>query len=351
LKHFRWHRAYWYGMGVLLYGGVVWALAAVEAAAPQGNISSIGEALWYSIVTLSTVGYGDYYPVTPAGKWIALTLIMGSVGVLGVVVAELTNKVNDYFRKQKLGMLGTSFKNHFVIIGWDDFAAFVADQLIQAGTSVAVICDKAEQVELLHQRYEGRSFFVLLTDFGDVAHFAKANIEASARVWINNGPDSAKLITAVNLKKHFGALKIALALDAPDLKETFKAVGVTYIISKTEITARLMASYLFEPDVALYSEDLLSLSLRDTDYDLQQYRVTESNPYLGEDYETVFMAVKRKYNAILMGLSQGRENGNRVLLKNPAEPVKLQVNDYLILASDGRSKADIAEDFGVSEGV
>ncbi len=57
-------------------------IIAVEATDPSANITSTGDALWWAFVTVSTVGYGDYYPVTTVGKIIATVVIICGVGIL-----------------------------------------------------------------------------------------------------------------------------------------------------------------------------------------------------------------------------------------------------------------------------
>ena len=60
-----------------------------ERTAPNAGIRSFGDALWYSLVTLTTVGYGDLYPVTPAGRVIGLLFLCGSLGLLAAVATAV----------------------------------------------------------------------------------------------------------------------------------------------------------------------------------------------------------------------------------------------------------------------
>ena len=62
-----------------------------EAGAEGANILTASDAIWYSLVTMSTVGYGDRYPVTDIGRVFgALTIIVG-VGVFGTLTGFLAN--------------------------------------------------------------------------------------------------------------------------------------------------------------------------------------------------------------------------------------------------------------------
>jgi voltage-gated potassium channel len=58
---------------------------------PRATINSFGKALWWSITTVTTVGYGDVYPVTNTGRVIAVLLMIGGISLVGVVTAALAS--------------------------------------------------------------------------------------------------------------------------------------------------------------------------------------------------------------------------------------------------------------------
>jgi voltage-gated potassium channel len=59
----------------------------VERAAAKANITTFSDALWWAVSTVATVGYGDHYPVTPAGRAIGIMLMVAGVGIFGVTAA------------------------------------------------------------------------------------------------------------------------------------------------------------------------------------------------------------------------------------------------------------------------
>lgn len=63
-----------------------------EKHAEGANIKSPGDALWWGIVTISTVGYGDKYPVSDAGRLVASLVILGGAGLFSVITAYITSK-------------------------------------------------------------------------------------------------------------------------------------------------------------------------------------------------------------------------------------------------------------------
>ena len=67
------------------------AVLFAERASPGANITSAGDALWYTVVTMSTVGYGDQYPVTELGRLFGAVIIVVGVGVFGTLTGYLAN--------------------------------------------------------------------------------------------------------------------------------------------------------------------------------------------------------------------------------------------------------------------
>ena len=71
---------------ILVYLLLLYLLVRVERNAPGATIRTMGHAIWYSLATLTTVGYGDFYPVTPTGRVIASVFLILGIGLLGFFV-------------------------------------------------------------------------------------------------------------------------------------------------------------------------------------------------------------------------------------------------------------------------
>jgi voltage-gated potassium channel len=75
-------------VGVLIAGSLV-AYYAEHPTNPE--FATVGDALWWGIVTLTTVGYGDIVPVTPTGRWAAVVIMVTGIAVLGVLAGALAS--------------------------------------------------------------------------------------------------------------------------------------------------------------------------------------------------------------------------------------------------------------------
>lgn len=77
------------GILVLQFGSLL--MLRIESDAPGANITTASDSLWYTVVTISTVGYGDQYPVTTAGRIVGAIIIVVGVAIFGTFTGYLAN--------------------------------------------------------------------------------------------------------------------------------------------------------------------------------------------------------------------------------------------------------------------
>ena len=80
---------------------------------PGANITTLGDAFWWAVVTLATVGYGDYYPVTLVGRIIAITMMLSGIGIFILLVSTLAQRKleREESRLEQRRLLGHDTKN------------------------------------------------------------------------------------------------------------------------------------------------------------------------------------------------------------------------------------------------
>ena len=317
---------------------------------PESGIKSFYDAIWWSTVTLTSVGYGDLVPTTSAGRLVGFVFLFGSLTIFAVLIGQITSIMNNLRENKRLGQYGTHLKNHALIVGWNSFGKTVTDQLTGAGKQVAVITKIKTDIDFIRENYATTKVFALYTDYHTIEHLNKANIKDSSIVFVNLEDDTEKLVYILNLKKNYDNLKYIVSLDNADLKQTFVAAGVTYALSKNEIASKLLASYIFEPDVATFNEEIIAVAETDELYDIKQYQVLKSNPYIDMQYNKVFYDIKKACNAVLVGIVKCEEN-KRTLLKNPEGDVTIEEKDYLLLLVNGLGEKNLTRLFHTKEGL
>ena len=338
-------------IAVIGYLLLLFLLSSVEARNESGNIKCFADAWWYSMVTLTTVGYGDFYPVTPAGKFLSLMFILGSLGLLGFIIGKATEFISEVNWRKQMGFYGTSFEKHIVIIGWNNFAHSIVKDLIQANQHIAIITNEKNDIDLIYTEFSSDQVFCLFCDLKNIQMFEKANISKAAMIFVNLKDDTEKLICMLNIKKECPRARFVLALENSDLSNTFYSAGATFVLSKNEIASKLMASYIFEPDVADMTNDLLTITQQNEDYDIKEFKIIPENPFAGKTYGEIFAELKKQLNVLPIGLCKCHDDGTRKLLKLPADEIKVEAGDYLIVIMSGKEIEPVKQLFKTGEGI
>ncbi len=334
----------------IFYGTIIVLLHSIESQVPGSQMVSWQDGLWYVVATITTVGYGDVYPITYPGRILGFITMLSSLGVYGFIIGQIANFMSTLKEQRAMGFNGTDFKNHVVIIGWNEFGQSVMSHLIAAGKRVAVITKERSSIDIIHEFYKGDQVYTLYSDYNNFEMLEKANIKEASIVFVNLNDDTEKLVYVINLKKNFSKLNYVVTLDNGNLKGTFQNAGVTYTICKNEISAKLMASYIYEPDVALFSEEIIAYAHDETEYDIKQIQIKWDNPFVGTFYEKAFFDLKKTCNVILIGIVKLNGEG-RKFHKNPESSLKIDADDYLVIMMDGKGSEKLKRYFQITEGL
>src|SRR5215218_9073965 len=91
-------------------------MAVVE---PAGTgIAAPGTYWWYFVVTSATVGYGDVFPVSPAGRIVGLYVIVGGIVTLTLLFTQLVNGLQSVKGKRLRGVIAPDLSDHVVLLGY-----------------------------------------------------------------------------------------------------------------------------------------------------------------------------------------------------------------------------------------
>lgn len=334
-----------------LYLLIVFLMYFFERNISSSNIQSFGDSFWCSITTLTTVGYGDKFPVTFFGRILSLFFIVGSVGLISFFVGSVSEFIREYKEMQKKGRNGTDFSNHVIVIGWDDFARSVVEQLIAAKRKVAVVTNQSEQIDLIYDYFEKEDCFVYCGDWQNSKSMQGVQVAEAHSIFVNIPDDSQRLIAVLNLKREWPNAAFIVTLDNASLKNTYYSAGVTYVLSKDEIASKLLASCIFEPDVAQMTQDLLSAATCEDDYDIQQYRILPQNQLVGKTYGEAVSCLNDQCRMVLLGMSKTNKNASdRKLLMLPDNNTLIDVGDFLIGVIGGGTLERAQNFFGIDDG-
>lgn len=182
------------------------------------NVDSYGDALWWTLVTLTTIGYGDIFPVTFGGRVIATFLMFIGIGILGVFTAAFA----AYFvRSDQLELIKVRrFRGHVILAGLGTKGMLLARAFRAAGRDVVVIDPSAANDLAPAVREAGG--VVLVGDAREPAMLRRAGIEAAQTVIALAGDDGTNAEVAARARelsagRSGAALTCAIHVVDPDL--------------------------------------------------------------------------------------------------------------------------------------
>ena len=229
------------------------------------------DSFWYSIVSLSTVGYGDRFPVTTGGKIAAFTLIVFAFTFLGAMIGQVTDAFHESRTRRELGMDGTKFRDHLVLIGWSGVSHITLEELLTAKKRVVVITDNKEDIPKIRDMGNRKYLQTVFGDYKAKNILERANIREAKTIIVTLEDDAESLIVALTAKQLNPVARIIVTVKQEKLKETLYSAGMTYVSSPSDLTGRMVASAAFEPEVSIFVEDITSAT---SGYDLQQYTIS-----------------------------------------------------------------------------
>ena len=94
------------------------------------NVKSIGDAVWWSFVTITTVGYGDLYPQSTGGRIIGVVVMIFGIGFLGMFTATIASAFVERKMRQNRGLKALKgLENHILLCGWNYSASEVISEI------------------------------------------------------------------------------------------------------------------------------------------------------------------------------------------------------------------------------
>jgi voltage-gated potassium channel len=320
--------------------------------------SDIGftQAIWY--VFLNPTGLGDagalkLFPSTFPGKLIGVVFAVSGLSLIGLFVGKVTDMFNEYREHRKLGYYGSDFEDHVLIIGWDEFSRRIVRQLVLSGVKVAVITNVKAEVDAIYEQFDDENVFVLYTDYEKYDRLSLANIESARQVFLNRTADTDTLITLLNFHNEFenADLEYVVRVKNDELLPAFDIDGIQVdAVSTFEVASALIASHIFEPDVASFGKDLIASAADSDDYEIQQFLVTTQNPWAGQSFEELYWDLYENHRILPIGLGK-RHGKTRNLIELPDDDVPVETGDYVIMIVSGETAQSAEHLFKVEEGV
>lgn len=268
-----------------------------------------GRALWWGMVTLTTVGYGDVVPVTFLGRLVGVTLMVIGFLSLSLVTATVASVFIERKFRQEKGLEAVKCTQHILILGWPEEAEALLDQLLKRlpVTIAVVLINKAppEQMDAIKEKFPQNAVFYLRGDYSREEILLKANVQGAFKAIIlaDRQPgetagqvDQRTLFTALTLKALHAKIRIMGELLRPENRSYLERAGAEEVLIRGQYDSSLLAGAITSPALFRIYTSLLTgdgQGLWDVEIPSQFHGrpLSELSAYLQENHQGILIGV------------------------------------------------------------
>lgn len=293
------------------------------------QFTSFTDGLWWTVVTLTTVGYGDKFPVTVGGKFLAILLMFTGLSFFALITSFISSFIIERYRKgANKGMELATLSDHIVICGWNSNAITVLKELDFLYSSEmkfkVVISEEEQDVPLDHYTS------LLIADFTKMETLEKAQISDADSVIIladmsgqrtDQDVDARTILTVLGIKKSYPNLYVCAEVVSPDNIEHIKNAGVDEFISSFEYTGNMLAHTVANRGIAKVYSELLQSNVGN-----QLLKSDIDNSVIDKSFFECSEFYSEKCNSVLIGIERDKK-----FHLNPGHDFKVKGSDSVIL--------------------
>lgn len=282
-----------------------------ERARVDSNIRSLWDGVWWAIVTMGTVGYGDKYPITTGGRIVGLILIFAGVGLMSLFTATIASIFVEKKLKEGRGLETVKEKDHIVICGWNQHTEEVLQVLTTYGTiddTPIILINEltVDDIDSFKLKYNKYNLKFLRGNYvhEDVllrANIAKAKFALIMADTSGSHPldriDERTTLAALTIKSIAPKVKTIAELLDGENRQHLKRANVDEIIVRGEHVGSLLASAINSPGLPKIFSSILSLT--DTN---KLWRIEIPRSFIGRTFKELSTFYREKQHAILLGL-------------------------------------------------
>ena len=289
------------------------------------------DALWWAIVTLTTVGFGDISPETLGGRFIGVVLMFFGIGVLGTFTATIASAFVDQRQRKDRGMDDCDMQDHIILCGWNYRTQEILKDLRAdsrgADEPIALVAD----IESRPARDDDRLCFVRGKETED--DLMRAGIKRAKTVVLvgdrsqdYQARDAKAVLAVLTVKNLNPSAYVIVELAGEENVRPCRQAKADEIIVGADLCSRVISTAALDHGISEVLHELLSARVG---HDLMTHPVPRK--YGGRKFIEVFSGLKDDEGMIALAIKRHRTGH---IVTNPDARETVEADDHLVVISN-----------------
>ena len=297
------------------------------------KIENFFDAIYWSLITISTVGYGDITPVTEEGKVLTMVLIIIGIGFISfatsIIASAFTEKLEE-LKAERVVRQVKSMDNVYLICGYSNEAEIICERFQKENQDFVIVDIDEDRVS----KATLKGYIAVKGDVTQKEFLKTLDFDKISKVFVLTNNDIANSFMVLSIKAFKSDVEIiALSNDEKNISKMKKA-GAKHVVVPTRVTALLMAEYIGNP-VTFEVIDAILTEKRNAIID--EIMVIKGSildgKLIGEidldKYKLILFGVLKKSESPLLNETLQIEHGHFYF--NPPFDLRLEEGDILVV--------------------
>ena len=290
--------------------------------------TGLTDSLYMTVISITTVGFSEVIPLSPAGKYFTMFLIFGGVGLFLYIVSMITEAMVEgglqtYLGRRHMEKKLAGLKDHYIVCGFGRIGKVISKILHENRRKFLIIENNPEEVKII----EELGYLVLQGDSTSDDTLDKAHINtAKALIAVTSSDaDNVYIILSARVLNP-GIYILARSSGKKGAESKLLRSGANKVFSPYEIGARRMAQSLVRPTVI----DFIDLTVHDGELGLRLEELRVSDKATFANKSLMQSGIRSEHDLIVVAIK--REKGE--MLFNPNPNTEILPGDILVVLGE-----------------
>ncbi|HUJ50674.1 MAG TPA: potassium channel protein [Bryobacteraceae bacterium] len=287
------------------------------------------DAFYMTLITITTVGYGEVHPLSDAGRifnsfliFFGVTAMLLAVGGMTQAIIEL--ELNQYFGKRRTRKMIDALHDHYIVCGFGRVGRGAAGELQRAGVPFLVMDKNEDRVDWAIKA----GMLGVLADATDDQNLKDAGILRAKGLIATLQSDADNLFVILSAKALKPSLLVSARVNSEQSEKKMRLAGADYVFAPYDITGNRMAQVMLKPHVFQFI-DFTTKSMG-LDVGIEQVRVPAASEFVSKSL--LEANIRREMGVIVLAI---RKADGRMIFNPPAEAA-IEAGDHLIVMGEAQ---------------